>query len=366
MSHNKVINWGILGTGKSAHNFAQSFKFVKYGRLVAVGSRDKNKANKFAKEFNLPFSFSSYSRLASNSEVDIVYVATPNSCHKDNALLCLNSGKSVLIEKPFAVNSEEVKILTDTAKNNNLFIMEAIWTRFIPAFDKVEQLIRRGEIGKIVSFNASLGQSSIVNKNNNLFNNLMGGGSLLDLGIYPIFWSEFIFNSSSSVQSVLHYGDTDVDLTSSIIINYSKGRQSVISSSIITRFTNNGFIYGTDGMVEIHQPLYCPTAISVVKYKKNHSLKNKALFFDKIRNLLFFKNLYANFPLLGQFVLRSTIKKTFYFPIKGNGINYMVNEVSKYLTSNKDNKDNKIIPLSTTMSISKIISKAKLGRKNTY
>jgi len=252
----KIINWGIIGTGKAAHNFAKAFALTKCGKLIAIGSRDKERAKNFAQEFDLFLNFSSYSQLANSSEVDIVYIATPNSCHKENALLCLNSGKNVLIEKPFTTNVQDTKTLIDLAIKNNLFLMEAIWTRFIPAFNKIEQLINSGEIGEIKAFQATLGQPSIINQDSNLFNNSIGGGSLLDLGVYPIFWSQFLFGPPTRVQSNLYSGNTDVDITSSILLNYDQGRQANISSSIVTRFANNGVIYGTKGAIEIHQPLY--------------------------------------------------------------------------------------------------------------
>ena len=358
----KVINWGVIGTGKAAHNFAKALTITKHGKLIAIGSRDKEKAKKFAQEFDLSLNFSSYLQLANNSEVDIVYIATPNSCHKENALLCLNSGKNVLIEKPFTTNVQDTKTLIDLAIKNNLFLMEAIWTRFIPAFNKIEQLINSGEIGEIKAFQATLGQPSIINQDSNLFNNAMGGGSLLDLGVYLIFWSQFFFGSPTRVQSNLYRGNTDVDITASILLNYNQGRHANISSSIVTRFANNGVIYGTKGAIEIHQPLYCPTAISIIKYKETGvSTKNKKYFlskiFDKVKNFPILQNLYVNYPLLGQYILKNRRKATIYFPIKGNGLQYMTEEVSNYLINQP--KDSKIIPLTITMSVLETMHKAR-------
>ena len=358
----KVINWGVIGTGKAAHNFAKALTITKHGKLIAIGSRDKEKAKKFAQEFDLSLNFSSYLQLANNSEVDIVYIATPNSCHKENALLCLNSGKNVLIEKPFTTNVQDTKTLIDLAIKNNLFLMEAIWTRFIPAFNKIEQLINSGEIGEIKAFQATLGQPSIINQDSNLFNNSIGGGSLLDLGVYPIFWSQFLFGPPTRVQSNLYSGNTDVDITSSMLLNYDQGRQANISSSIVTRFANNGIIYGTKGAIEIHQPLYCPTAVSIIKYKEAvASAKNKKSFLskilDKLKSFPILQNLYVNYPLLGQYILKNRRKTTIYFPIKGNGLQYMAEEVSNYLINQP--MDSKIIPLTVTMSISETIHQAK-------
>jgi predicted dehydrogenase len=362
MVHIGTISWGIIGTGKSAHNFARALGITKNAQLVAVGSRNEEKANNFAKEFGIPFSFSSYLQLVNSPKLDIVYIATPNSYHKENALLCLNAGKNVLIEKPFTTNSQDAKILIAEAKRNNLFLMEAMWTRFTPAFEKIEKLVKSGDIGKIISFHATLGQPSVINQDSNLFKKSMGGGSLLDLGVYPFFLTQFFFGSPIRVQGYTHCGDTDVDLTASIVLSYGRGRFASISTSIATRFTNNGMIYGTKGAIEIHQPLYCPTSISVIKYKKTViSTKNKKSFLgkilDKIKSFPILQNLYANFPILGQYILRNRRKNTIYLPIKGNGLQYMAKEVSNYLIDKSMNS--KIIPLDTTISVIETIDKAK-------
>ena len=309
----KIIRWGIVGTGKSAHNFAKALSIINNGSLVAVASRSEDNATSFSKEFNLPLSFSSYKCLANSADVDIVYIATSNSCHKGNAELFLNAGKHVLIEKPFTTNAKDAEILISLAKKHNLFLMEAMWTRFIPAFNKVEQLIESEEIGEVVSFHSTLGQPSKIDKNSNLFNTDMGGGSTLDLGVYLVFWSHYLFGIPTNVQSDVYYGATDVDLTTSTILSYDQGRYAHISSSIVTRFSNNGVIYGTKGAIEIHQPLYCPTKISIIKYSKysgligQQSILSKAL--QKVKSISLLQNLYINYPLFGRFILRNNIKR---------------------------------------------------------
>jgi predicted dehydrogenase len=355
----RVINFGIIGTGKSAHNFAKALTSTRHGKLIAVGSRKKERAKKFAKEFRLPFYLSSYEKLANNSEVDVIYIATPNACHKDNALTCLNAGKNVLIEKSFSTNFKDAKILINLAIEKRLFLMEAMWTRFLPAFNKMEQLIDSGEIGELKSFNATLGQPSVISKDSNLFNYPMGGGATLDLGIYLVFWAHYLFGIPARVQSDMYYGDADVDLTTSTILSYDQGRYAHISSSIITRFTNNGIIYGTKGAIEIHQPLYCPTAISVIKYSKASRLMGKQSILSSVLSIVkrisLLKNLYINYPLLGRYILRKDIKKTIYMPIKGNGLQYMIEEVSNHLLGN----NSQIIPLDETLAIMETIDKIK-------
>ena len=359
MQKGKIINWGIMGSGKRAYDFAKSLATIKHGRLVAVASRNHDRAMDFANTFQISQYYSSYSQLANNSEIDIVYIATPNSCHKENALICLNANKGVLVEKPFTTNADDAKILIDLSQKKKLFLMEAMWTRFIPAFDRIDRLIQSDTIGEVRFFTATLGLPSRVDLKSNLFNSVMGGGSILDLGVYPIFLSEYFFGSPMTVKSSAYYGDTDVDLMTTVILNYSRGRQASITSSITNRLSNNGYIYGTKGMIEIHQPLYCPTALTVVSYGKEEHVKGgsilmkKALDYARSSSLL--KNLYANHPLIGQFLLRNRRKFTINLPIKGNGLQYMAEDVSNYLI-NRPSKSN-IIPLSSTMSVMQTIEK---------
>ena len=354
------INWGIIGTGKSAHNLAQALSMTKSGKLVAISSRKLINAKKFAQEFNLPLYFSSCKEFANNIEIDIVYIATPNSCHKEHALLCLEAGKNVLVEKPFTTNTKDAQILIDLAKKNNLFLMEAMWTRFTPAFIKVEQLIKSGEIGEIVSFQSSLGQPSEIDKSRNLFNGSMGGGATLDLGVYLVFWAHRLFGSPDHVQSSVHYGDTDVDLTSSAILSYGQGKYTHLSSSIISRFLNNGIIYGDKGFIEIRQPLYCPTAFSITKYSEiNHFESRQSILrglLSKIKRSHLLQNLYMNHPLLGRYILGVTTKRAIHMPIKGNGLQYMTEEVSRYLLGDKST-NGKIISLSETLATMKVVDK---------
>jgi predicted dehydrogenase len=361
MLNKEKINWGILGTGKAAYNFAKALSITKNAELVAVASRDEGRAKNFANKFGLLLYFSDYSHLASSSEVDVIYIATPNSCHKDNAVLCLNAGKGVLIEKPFTTNAKDAEILIDLAKKNNLFLMEAMWTRFIPAFNKVEQLIKSGEIGEVMSFQATIGQPSEINKNNNLFKKSMGGGSLLDLAVYPIFWAQYFLGRPIRAQGDLYCGDTDVDLTSSIILSYNKGKYANISSSIITRLISDGVIYGTKGYIEICPPLYCPTVINVIKYGGVNKIKSKKTFFnrivDRLKKNTLARNLYVNHLWLGQRVLGNVKKTTIRMPIKGNGMQYMIDEVSNYLI-NQTTEDN-LVTLTITINSLKIIDSIK-------
>jgi len=356
----KIINWGIIGTGKSAHNFAQALSITKRGKLMAVASRSQDNAENFARRFDLSFYFSSYKELANSSKIDIVYIATPNSCHKDNAVLCLNAGKNVLIEKPFTTNAKDAEILINLAKKHKLFLMEAMWTRFLPAFDKIDALIKDGEIGEVTAFNASLGQPSIFNKESNIFSEKMGGGAVLDLGVYLVFWSNFLFGMPKKVQNDVHYASNNIDLTSSSILSYSKGKHAYISSSIVNRFSSKGVIYGTKGSIEVQQPLYCPTSFNIVRYSnvlvthKENSITSALL--KKLKNISLFQNLYLNYPIVGSFLFRNKVKKTIHVPIKGNGLQYMAENVSNHLLGCND-KNSNVFPLEETFRIMKTIEK---------
>ena len=353
---NKKIKWGIVGTGKSAYNFAKALSLSETGKLIAVASRSDNKAKDFANFFNLPLCFSTYKALSNSLEVDIVYIATPNSCHKGNAELFLKAGKNVLIEKPFTTNVKDAEILANLAKKHNLFLMEAMWTRFVPIFDKIESLINSNEIGEILAFHGSIGQSSKIDEKSSLFKREMGGGATLDLGVYLIYWAYYIFGRPTAIQSNSYNGGTNVDLTTTTILSYGRGKYAQIASSIVTRFSNGGIIYGTKGSIEINHPLYCPTSISICKYPKADTLIEHDTIFGKILTKIkhnsYLKNIYFNYPFLRSFFF----KKSVYMPIKGSGLQYMVEGVSRYLL-NDNTINKKMISIEDTLAIMEIIDK---------
>lgn len=184
---NKNIRWGIIGLGKIANKFATDLATIENTELVAVASRNQENANDFAKNYNVRKAYNSYLDLAKDDEVDAVYIATPHSFHKEHTILCLKNKKAVLCEKPFAMNLQEVEEMIAVAKENDVLLMEALWTYFLPHYTYVLESLKNEKFGKLLKLEADFGFSRGFDNNSRLFKKEVGGGSLLDIGIYPIF-----------------------------------------------------------------------------------------------------------------------------------------------------------------------------------
>lgn len=247
-----TINWGILGAGKIAHKFTNDFKAVSNGTIKAVASRSLSRSEEFAKQYNIEKSYASYLEMLQDSEIDVVYIATPHNFHFEHASMCLNNGKSVLCEKPVCVNSQEFEILSHLAKEKQLFFMEALWTYYLPAILKSMEWIYTGKIGEVKQVQVSFGFNGDMNKEGRLANSNLAGGALLDIGIYGIAISELIFNDKvEDIQSMAHIGETGVDEYNTIQIKYQKGGMAQISSSLVSNMKNEAVIYGTKGRIII-------------------------------------------------------------------------------------------------------------------
>ena len=277
------IKWGILGTGGIAREFAQDVQAHTEMAISAVGSRTKEKAASFLDNVT---AFGSYEELV-NSDVDAIYVATPHQLHAENTILALNAGKPVLCEKPFAVNSIQAKEMAHTAQTNNLLLMEAMWTRYLPHIQKVRELMH--EIGEVINVQADHGQSLMSIKR--LTDPNYAGGALLDLGIYPISFSYFVFGAPEkiSAKSVIENG---VDLQTSAIFEYSGGRQAVINTVMNAKTPTAASINGTNARLELATSFYRPTDMRliyndgrVVEFKneyRGHGLREQAIYFEKM------------------------------------------------------------------------------------
>src|SRR6187402_265920 len=183
----KKIRWGILGCGKIANKFATDLQLIEDAELVAVASRDVEKGKAFASLFHARLNFNTYEALASCDEVDVIYIATPHGFHLEHTSLCLQHSKAVLCEKPMAINSKQVKEMIDLAQKQKVFLMEAFWTKFLPQYQKVVELIQAGEIGTIKMIEADFGFKATSPTPQRLYDVALGGGALLDVGIYPVF-----------------------------------------------------------------------------------------------------------------------------------------------------------------------------------
>jgi predicted dehydrogenase len=257
------IRWGILGTGNIAKTFATGLSVLPDAELVAVGSRSTEAAAAFGERFDVPRRHDSYEALASDPQVDVVYVATPHSMHKQNSALCLEAGKAVLCEKPFTLNAAEAAELIGLARERGLFLMEAMWTRFLPAMSRVRQLLADRAIGEPRMLTADFGFRTRVNPQGRLFDPALGGGALLDVGIYPVSLASMVFGTPARVTSMAELGETGVDEQAAIILGYKGGQLALLSTAIRTNTPQVAYIMGTDGMLKIHRQSWRPTTLTL-------------------------------------------------------------------------------------------------------
>ncbi len=261
----KIYNWGIMGLGGIATKFAEGLCSVPDGCLYAVASRTQKKADEFAGKFNVPIAYGDYESMVKDSHVDIIYIATPHTEHCNNTMLCLENKKAVLCEKPFAINSIEVKKMVDKAKENNVFLMEAMWTACLPSIKKVKEVIKSGAIGNIKLIRADFGILAPKDPTNRLFNLKLGGGSLLDVGIYPVFLALELLGKPTNIKAFASIGKTGVDENCGIVFQYEKGHLASLFSSIIARTGIDAQIIGDKGKIHLHSLFFMPTKISLIK-----------------------------------------------------------------------------------------------------
>jgi predicted dehydrogenase len=245
------IRWGILGTGAIARKFADGLTHADGAQLLAVGSRSQHSADAFGAEYDIPHCHASYEQLAGDADVDVVYVATPHTLHKKNTCLCLDAGKAVLCEKPFAINAAEASAMVDVAREKNLLLMEAMWTRFLPAMVKLRQMLADGAIGEVQMVTADFGFRTPVNPTGRLFNRALGGGALLDIGVYAVSLASMVIGTPSRATGLAQIGSTGVDEQAGMVLANEAGQLAVLHTAIRTSTPGEARILGTDGSIAI-------------------------------------------------------------------------------------------------------------------
>jgi len=261
-----TIRWGILGTGWIAHQFAQGLADAHDVSLVAVGSRSSDTADAFADEFDIPRRHASYEALAADPDVDAVYVSTPHPFHKDNSILLLEQGKAVLCEKPFTINAEQAQAIIDVAREHGVFLMEAMWTRYIPAVVRARALIAEGAIGDVRMVQADFGFRAGMNPESRLFNKALGGGALLDIGIYVLSLASMVLGPTpQEVVSTAQLGETGVDEQSAVLLKYAGGELAVLSCAVRTCTTVEATFLGTGGSIRLHSPFVKSAGLTVTR-----------------------------------------------------------------------------------------------------
>lgn len=259
-----LVCWGVLGTGAIAAAFAEDLPLLGDAEVVAVGSRTQSGADAFADRFDIPQRHGSYSELVANPEVDVVYVATPHPMHHEAALLAIAGGKHVLVEKPFTLNATQAKDLVEAARGAGVFLMEAMWTRFVPNMVEIRELLAAGALGDVRTVIADHGQSFPPDPEGRLFAPKLGGGALLDLGVYPVSFSSMVLGAPSVITAVSDPAFTGVDAQTSILLQYAGGSHAVLTTTLGARSANRAAIVGTEARIEIDSVFFVPTSFSVI------------------------------------------------------------------------------------------------------
>ncbi|MBQ5318717.1 MAG: Gfo/Idh/MocA family oxidoreductase [Oscillospiraceae bacterium] len=271
----KVINWGIMATGKIAHTFAKAVNYVDGATLYACASRSKEKAEKFGNQYGAQKCYGSYEELAADENIDVIYIATPMNCHYENVKLCFEHGKNVLCEKSVTINSTQLRELIEIAKEKNLFFMEAMWTKCLPAFRKAKEWVAEGKIGTIKAIRADFSNSVDFDENDRLFRPELGGGALLDLSVYPLsLITSFLGFEPKKISSSVNIDKLGVDMDEAVIMQYENAYASFVSGFDIDN-ENRAVIVGTDGKIAFNPWFFCTDTVRL--YDRNNKLIEESI-----------------------------------------------------------------------------------------
>ncbi len=257
-------NWGILGPGKIAHQFAKGLSVTDKGVLFAVGSRNMERAADFARQYGASRSYGSYDDLIQDQDVDVIYVATPHHLHYEFTKKCLTAGKAVLCEKPVTINAMQFEELAALAKEKKVFYMDALWTRFLPTIMKTMEFIESGKIGELKALKADFGFKAEFDPAGRLFNPEMGGGSILDIGIYPVFLSLLILGFPDKIKALSIIGETGVDESCSMVFSYRNGAVANLLSTFTAHTDTSAEICGTKGRICINRRWFKPSTLTLI------------------------------------------------------------------------------------------------------
>lgn len=263
------INWGILAPGRIAHKFAQDLKQAAGAKLLAVGSRSLQRARDFANEYGAPHAFGSYEALLECPELNVVYIASPHTAHFEHTMMCLEKGIGVLCEKPFAMNTAQVRKMADCARANKVFLMEAMWTRFIPCFEEAMRLVNDGYIGATKTIRANFGFKANFPPEHRVFNPALGGGSLLDVGIYPLFLATWLWGKPTKIKATAVMSNLGADDSCAMILEYPDNRLAILDCSLVVKTEIEAYIYGETGTLHLHNRFLNPQDISISFYEKS-------------------------------------------------------------------------------------------------
>ena len=265
----KRFRWGILGLGNIAHQFARGLASLPDAELLAVASRSQEKADRFGEKFGAPRRYGDYASLAADPDVDAVYVSTPHSFHKENSILCLRAGKAVLCEKPFTINRGEAEEVVAVAVEEGRFVMEAMWTRFLPVMAQVREWVVEGAIGEVRMVQADFGFRTSIDEESRLFDPAFGGGGLLDVGVYAVSFASMVFGGPpDEIATLADIGQTNVDEQATMCLKYRSGGLALLACGVRTETPQEAWVMGTEGMIHVHGPFWRGDKVTLTRAGK--------------------------------------------------------------------------------------------------
>lgn len=312
----RVIKWGIIGAGNISSTFAAALNSLSDTQITAIASRDIDRARGFADRYSIHKFYGSYEELVQDPDIDVVYIGTPHTEHKENAALCIRHGKAVLCEKPFTLNSRDSKYLVDLAKENGVFLMEAMWTKFLPVTQVVKNWIQEKKIGDVRFLRISFGFQSKFDITSRLFNPDLAGGALLDLGIYPITYVVHMMGKlPNQIAGSAYLGKSGVDEMNVISMRYNEGVVADLSSAITVNSGTDAEIIGDNGKILV----------------PNFWMADKAMLYDEMGNLV----------------------DSCSIPHRLNGYEYEAEEVNNCIRAGQ--LESAVVPLQDTLDIMKLM-----------
>jgi predicted dehydrogenase len=257
------VRWGILSTGAIAHSFVQDLLLMPDAEVLAVGSRAQVTADAFAQQYEIPRAYGDWDSLAADADLDVIYVATPHSAHHDAAKRCLRAGRAVLCEKPLTLDEPSSRDLVETAKAAGVFLMEAMWARCNPGIRRMQALIADGAIGEVSSVEANFGLAGPFSPQHRLRNPALGGGALLDLGIYPITLAHLVLGRPDSITAWASLTPEGVDQQTAMIFGYEAGGVALLGCGIVGATGATAVVTGQDGRIELPGPFFRPSRFTL-------------------------------------------------------------------------------------------------------
>jgi predicted dehydrogenase len=341
----KRIRWGIFGTGTVAGHFAAALAIIPNAELLGVSSRSGDRARAFARNFGVSRAYGNAPELVEDDEIDVVYVATPNSTHKDLAILALEHGKAVLCEKPFALTGEEARAIAAVARRTGRFCMEGMWMRFVPLMREVTTMVRRGSIGTVRLVTATIGFPRAPDAGSRLFNPALGGGVMLDLGVYALSFAFQFLGQPNDVLAKAVMGPSGVDEQASVLLGFPNDAQACLCASFRCRLSNVGTIHGNEGLLRVGEPLYCPESANLERTSQHRTHgpeEHRPRRFDRLRQLPLVRDAYAR-------LRRARAETVLCRRRLGNGYAHEALEVMRCVDENA--RESPIMPLDESVAI---------------